>query len=147
MALKTFVTSLNPLSKVNFVKLPLAPKLCKLPKDEYEVPENKIQELLEYNHFLANYASDDRDKTLSMELMGLDHESDDWVMYKVGALGQTPVEVPTRHDKEGWREFWQNRGWNSCLHLTDDIRRGFWWRVLVPHFRNKVAAQLRRKKS
>ena len=141
MNIKTYIMGLNPRSRVNFVRVPLVPMLCKFSKDEHVLTVNKTKDLLEYNHFLAKTASCSEDRRLSMELMGTHHQDGDWDEYSIGALGTYKVQTPVRHDKSCWREFWTGGGskqMDTFLHLTDDIRRGFWWHSVVPHFQDRM---------
>ena len=139
--IKTYIMGLNPRSRVNFCRIPLAPMLCKFSKDEHELAVNRTKDLLEYNHFLAKTVSTSEDRRLSMELMGTHHADGDWDDYGIGMLGTYKTQTPSRHDKACWREFWTGGGskqMDSFLHLTDDVRRGFWWHSIVPHFQDRM---------
>ena len=129
---KEHIKKLVPNSTINFVPVPLAPKLCWLPGNPEPLQNNKVKELLKFNDFVQ-FSLSDTSHHVSLQDEGIvpSSEGGSKIWEFQGHDGSTRRQVTgKRHDSTLWRE----TNFNEALHLSDPVRTSFWEKKIVTYF-------------
>ena len=125
--LKNYLKSLNPGNTVEFIALPIPPKLSALVHDDHQVLIDRTFEILQLNSVLKNQLSDSN-SNLSLENKGIVSTLTGNVDTFVG-YGEI-FTIGSRHILNHWRE----SNPIHAMHLKDNIRKAFFREKLIPFF-------------
>ena len=117
---------------VEFIPLPLIPKLTKLQDDKHDIIPNRLEDMLSLNDFFANKISDTT-HNLSLENLGLKPQEEVGscvVSFKSFDNSSKIKLVSKEHDVTAWRE----NGLENGVDLKDPIRRQYWLHNILKFF-------------
>lgn len=130
--LKTHVKTLIPYSTVNFIPIPLAPKICCLPENPFTPRTNRVNDLLKYNDYL-NFELSESTHSLSLQDEGVIpiKEGGSKVWEFTNQNGEKKLIITGRkHNISLWRE----KDWHEAVHLHDILRTNFFNEKVVKYF-------------
>ena len=129
--IKRKIKELIPSAQVSFVKIPIIPKLCKLPEDTHEVVNDRTFDILNLNEAFGTGLSDSH-HDISLQPIGVKSISLGCKMWSVYDNDRNPKLVMTgrSHIMAQSRESEPT----EAVHIKTPIRKVFWSQHIVPFF-------------